>query len=475
MQGKIRSKKIKNMKFLRSHDYLKGQSVLLSESFARLGLSGFSKRSSKVSSCGSFLIFKRILGDARRKLISAEFCKDRLCPVCMVRRARRMYSEVSDVMDALEVDMKGEGCRFIFLTLTIRNVEADELGSSLDKLFSGFERLIRRKEIAGIAGGWFRSLEVTHGWERDDYHPHLHMIMQVPWGYFDLWRGMYLSRRKLQGLWRNCMGLDYAPDVHVCVVRDRGGNAVVMGKDKLDAGKAIAEVAKYTLKSSDYIADAEVHGHYDNARAQSDTDRVVSCLAFALKGRRLTAMGGSFKEKLSKLKVRKRELFKKSLDLPVMRADVDYVLETYNWSCIKGQKGRYKLSLETLDADEICDFENNAKVRMKDLMDKGDSRRKARVGMMDARFSYLFDFLSSKAGVSLGGDELDRFCNLEMQLSALFSAVCPDSSGVVCVALDARIEGMIKRRMVKLEALYSDVLKSRSCLGLEFLDGDGVV
>ena len=56
------------------------------------------RRADRVSQCGSYLDFG-VLPDGTKKLVKANFCRDRLCPMCNWRRSLKLYSQVSQVMD----------------------------------------------------------------------------------------------------------------------------------------------------------------------------------------------------------------------------------------------------------------------------------------------------------------------------------------------------------------------------------------
>ena len=73
----------------------KKKSLLLSESYKRLGLE---KKSFRVSECGTFLEFKKFV-DGSLKLNGANFCKVRLCPMCSWRRSLKIFSQVSEIMN----------------------------------------------------------------------------------------------------------------------------------------------------------------------------------------------------------------------------------------------------------------------------------------------------------------------------------------------------------------------------------------
>ncbi|HAT4163561.1 TPA: protein rep [Clostridium perfringens] len=85
----------------------------LAESYKRLGL----KKAYRVKECGTLLSFKRI-DEELKKLFKANFCKDRLCPMCTWRRSMKIFGQVSKVMDRALEDKE---YRFLFLKLTVKN------------------------------------------------------------------------------------------------------------------------------------------------------------------------------------------------------------------------------------------------------------------------------------------------------------------------------------------------------------------
>lgn len=104
-------------------------------------------------------------------------------------------------------------------------------------------------------------------------------------------------------------------------------------------GSAVAEIAKYAVKSADYL--------FENERL---TDFCVYTLTESLRNRRLCAFGGCFLEAHQKLQLDDTE----DGDLihvdGEIRSDVAIQIVKYGWSC-----GAYKLiSIE----DKALDIEN---------------------------------------------------------------------------------------------------------------------
>lgn len=278
------------------------RTLKLADSYKRLGET---KRAIRVLACGSVLTFA-LDAEGKQRLHSANFCRERLCPMCAWRRSLKVFAELSKVMDTtLQEQPK---LIPLFLTLTLRNCSADELPGTMDSIFSGWNRLMSRHKMRRIIKGWFRALEVTYNMAADTYHPHVHAILLVDKSYF---KGKdYMETTEWVQMWRKSMELDYDP---ICDVRRvKNGNGT---------RKSLAEVAKYTVKDTDYITDDT-----------KLTDKLVMVLGSALRNRRLYAYGGVLKEIAKRLGVEHAEdgdLV--HIDEDTVRCDVSQVLITYRW------------------------------------------------------------------------------------------------------------------------------------------------
>jgi plasmid rolling circle replication initiator protein Rep len=130
--------------------------------------------------------------------------------------------------------------RFLFLTLTRRNVPVEDLRESLAQMNKGWERL-RKKKAFGVVSGWVRTTEVTRGAD-NSAHPHFHVLLMVPSNYFS-GRG-YVTQAAWSELWRDAIRADYQPMVDVRAVK---GEAGLIG--------GVRETLKYAVKPSDMVAD----------------------------------------------------------------------------------------------------------------------------------------------------------------------------------------------------------------------------
>jgi plasmid rolling circle replication initiator protein Rep len=248
----------------------KMKSKFLADSFFRLELQ---KRAVRVDKCATFLKFAECPKDEYKKLIDANFCRDRLCPMCAWRLSRKYQNQIHQVLHAA---VNVQKMRFVFLTLTVKNVTGDKLEETLDMMFKGFSDLFDLKEVDKPIIGYVRSLEVTYSKKRKDFHPHIHVLMAVQPSYFN--GENYISQKRWVELWRHVQDLDYDPVVDVRVVKKRSeGQAPV---------EAALEMGKYTVKDSDYI----------HIKDNDLTDCVVFVLAHSLKGRRLIGFGKLFRK-----------------------------------------------------------------------------------------------------------------------------------------------------------------------------------
>lgn len=297
----------------------KTDSLLLAESYSRLKKKN---KAESVRDCGSMLRFNVCPEGHEKRLAWANFCRVRLCPMCAWRRSLVLAHQVKEVCHEAAVRWKvakGSKLRWLFLTLTVRNVTGDDLQNGISHLMKSWDKLSRRKDFKRAVVGWFRALEITRNVFEDTYHPHFHVLLAVPPSYFDTG---YIKHSEWVSLWQDCLGVDYEPNVDIRVVRNKRNperEAKILAEKGIElqpdgrlieadlSGGAVAELAKYTTKSDDYL----VYNRYKQKQVrnrvklvpdkrsgidESKTDEVVLTLDGALARRRLFAYGGLLKE-----------------------------------------------------------------------------------------------------------------------------------------------------------------------------------
>jgi hypothetical protein len=214
--------------------------------------------------CGTYLGYDET-GD---KVISANFCRERFCPMCQKRKSLKQYANSLRLAEFLQ----GE---FVFLhcVLTVQNCFDIELNETINNLYSASRKFFNNKRIRQGFKGALRALEVTYNQKRDDYHPHLHCLVAVRRSYFT--SRYYISIDTLRQIWADCLGVDYLPQVHISKCDENG----------------FAEISKYCVKPLDLQLPRHVHA------------KVLDTLNRALKGRRLLQSYGVIREAAATLKL----------------------------------------------------------------------------------------------------------------------------------------------------------------------------
>ncbi|EPH7273506.1 protein rep [Salmonella enterica subsp. enterica serovar Agona] len=217
----------------------------------------FERYASRMRDCGGLLRFGwstlKDTGETRLRLREAHFCRVRHCPVCQWRRSlmwqARFYQSLPKIVDEYP------NARWMFLTLTVRNSEISELGDTLNLMNAAFQRMKARKEFKPVIG-WIRTTEVTRG--RDgSAHPHFHTLMMVPPSMLS--GDGYVKHYRWIELWRDCLRVDYDPNIDVRAVKSRkpkDGETLACATAELVRG-AVAETLKYSTKPADMVSDPD--------------------------------------------------------------------------------------------------------------------------------------------------------------------------------------------------------------------------
>lgn len=266
-----------------------------------------------IAECASWAKFAE-MSDSSRKLFDARFCRFRLCPMCCWRKSLKLFAQVSAVTDAILADKK---VRFIFVTLTVKNVVGSELRDTIKAMNEGFKRLTSKGKGAVVASaglrknllGYMKAIEVTCNIDRNDFHPHIHCIFEVRPSYFDGSGGGYLTHSDWRQMWQDVMRLDYEPQVNVKAIKAD------------ERKKAVSELAKYSVKMNDLL----------EIRDKNKAAKVLVELSNAIKNCRFVTFGGDFKEykrKLSLDDVEKGDLVHVETGIKELNA-VAYVLFTF--------------------------------------------------------------------------------------------------------------------------------------------------
>jgi len=213
--------------------------------------------------CANWIEFYSNREVGKLKVSRANFCKNRFCPMCAWQRAKKDALKISVLMRYIEQEYNKA---FIFVTLTAPNVKAEDLRIEITRYNKAFIRLMQRKSFKAINKGYIRKLEITYNAERNDYHPHFHVIFAVNKSYFT--DRTYIKQETWLNEWRDVMNDQSITQVDVRRVK------------QAENGKEVNELAKYAAKDSDYTKNQEV----------------FDAFYLALKGRQVLTFNGLFAE-----------------------------------------------------------------------------------------------------------------------------------------------------------------------------------
>lgn len=284
----------------------KANSVRLADAYLELSdsMPALMKRAQRVSGCGDFLEFH--VSEQKTRLAVANFCKDRLCPMCNWRRSLKIFGQMSKVMDVLQ----GDGYRFLFLTLTVKNCSGDDLRAVLDDMQKAWTRMMHLKVFKSVVCGTFRAVEVTRNRRTGLYHPHYHVVIAVRPDYF---KHGYIPQAEWKKFWRESCRLQYDPVVDIRTIK--------ADTDK-DLKKAVAESSKYPYKDTDLL-----RGSMPTVKNN------VRVLLDGLTQRKLCSWTGCFLDALKKLNLDEDDdgdLLHVGDDED-LRDDVSYLIVRWHW------------------------------------------------------------------------------------------------------------------------------------------------
>jgi plasmid rolling circle replication initiator protein Rep len=241
----------------------KKQSGKLKRVYRRLGeqmdSAAMRKRADRVERCAEFITAKMCEACGKITRMRSTWCDDRFCPMCSERKSRAIAAQAMQVVPRLE------GAPLL-LTLTVRNVPGDQLDATIDGVQAAWRRMRKLKDTERGMLSWARTLEITYNEQRDDYHPHIHVIVYAA--------DERMNKASFWGeIWRDAVKADYDPIIDVRPIEGAGG--AIAG--------AVAEVSKYVTKVGKVLD-----------LPDAIAEQVVWTLANALHRRRLRAYGGEW-------------------------------------------------------------------------------------------------------------------------------------------------------------------------------------
>ena len=194
-------------------------------------------RLERYQDCASHLIFHHCKDKSHfNRLHAANFCRDRMCIMCQWRKSLRTYANISKAVDHILATNK-QNPQFILLTLTVKNCEVADTGSTIKRMSEAFQRFRRKKFFTDQIRGYFRTLEVSFNEKSNSMHPHYHVLLHVDKSYFK--GSNYIKRDRWLDEWRKAY-----KDFNITQVDIRN----LEQKTPEALRKSVCEVAKYAVK-----------------------------------------------------------------------------------------------------------------------------------------------------------------------------------------------------------------------------------
>lgn len=264
--------------------------------------------------CADTLLFAEN-AEGKKKLKSANFCRLRLCPMCQWRRSLKMFGQVQMITD--KILERDKSTRFLFATFTVKNVDAENLETCINILNNKFLYLVSKNKTFAPAKklkqnllGYLKAVEVTYNTKDKTYHPHLHVIFAVKSTFFKN-SNNYMTKKEWIELWQKALNVDYKPQTDIRAI-------------KTNTGKAIAEIAKYPVKTAPILS-----------LPDDEAVEVLKTLTLSLNKKRFVSYGGIFKTIKQELKLQDVETDKDLVNTDIEQQErfnaVTAVLFKYNF------------------------------------------------------------------------------------------------------------------------------------------------
>lgn len=153
--------------------------VRIYRAMEQVGLPG--RRLERFRNCGINAYVQQAVTQPGTYRVVADHCRDRFCGACGRQRSRLIAVNVALVLRRKRVRM---------LTLTLKHCK-QSLSSQIDKLVKSYSKLRQRKLWKANVTGAISFLEVEYSPGRDEWHPHLHVLIV----------GKYVPHDQLRKAW----------------------------------------------------------------------------------------------------------------------------------------------------------------------------------------------------------------------------------------------------------------------------------
>ena len=220
----------------------------------------------RMHNCGKVVKYALDTVNEKKKLLYTETCESRFCARCQKMKSIKLGQKLFTLTNYLKVEKE---YRFLFITLTVPNVSKDDLKEEIKEINKAIDKMTQRKKFQQFKA-YFTKLEITYNRKRNDYHPHIHLLVAVEKNYFDKSNKDYIKQEELLKHWQSAKN-DYSiTQVDIRALKDNNDDKLM---------KSILELSKYEAKSSDFAINQEV----------------FETFYFALKGARMTRFNREYR------------------------------------------------------------------------------------------------------------------------------------------------------------------------------------
>ena len=236
-----------DFKVIQNLSYYKNNQEILQKFYKNYDL----KKLDRAENCAKFVTLSHLehIETLDRKVVIDEIhtCDLRFCCLCSWRRQQKFSIITYNTIKELQETMK---LRFLFLTLTVKNPLLSDLKENIKHMNKSFERMAKTKAWKNSILGYCRVFEITKpkcSNQKDNIHPHFHVLLAVKTTYFKSSSDLYLKKDDFAMMWQKALRVDYKPVCDVRIIKDRVRYGLIIE----DNVAAIAELIKYPLKDSD--------------------------------------------------------------------------------------------------------------------------------------------------------------------------------------------------------------------------------
>ena len=213
-----------------------------------------------------------------KKNISFFACKSKFCPVCNKIKSNKW----AKVLYNKATELQAQEQRFLFLTLTIKNINISDTDKTIKRMNEAWRDLWRRY-LSKQFNGFIKILEITFP-SGAEAHPHFHVLLTTDKKYFYKSNSNYLTTEDISNLWGRVLKVDYKPIVDIRIIKPKKTKNGYIKKEAIPA--VISEMTKYPMKDTDY---------------NKLTPETMALLYKELYRKRLIATGGNLKISINKI------------------------------------------------------------------------------------------------------------------------------------------------------------------------------